>query len=322
MQLSSTMSSKKPPGNSPPGDESPNDDDGAPPEDTLGDPPMSENKRVARLEQNVKNERKKREKAERKVATEVLANKELRSDVKVLKAEHEIVLTLEKTKLAEHKARDAAALATKTEKLKAASVTTKALLGAKDFSLKESEKKRSQLEKEVERQSKQLKKAAEEIQNLRTASKDIGLHKQQVKTLQGKVDRAKNADTMRADAKMAHAMSMAELKFKGEQLSYDREIKRKENQEERIKFEYSERSKLVEFSSRVRGQAKTQEDERQATEKKRKTDAAEARLALSHAAAQENRITMQNGGQFPRPGVSLREVSILFHSIPFIVAFC
>jgi hypothetical protein len=140
MQLSSTMTSKKPPGNSPPGDESPNDDDGAAPEDTLGDPPMSENKRVARLEQNVKNERKKREKAERKVATEALANKELRSDVKVLKAEHEIVLTLEKTKLAEHKARDAAALATKTEKLKAASVTTKALLGAKDSRSKRAKK--------------------------------------------------------------------------------------------------------------------------------------------------------------------------------------
>jgi hypothetical protein len=95
MQLSSTMSSKKPPGNSPPGDESPNDDDGAPPEDTLGDPPMSENKRVARLEQNVKNERNKREKAERKVTTEALANKELRSDVKVLfKAERDIALSL------------------------------------------------------------------------------------------------------------------------------------------------------------------------------------------------------------------------------------
>jgi hypothetical protein len=56
---------------------------------------MSENKRVARLEQNVKNERKKREKAERKLATEVLASRELLSDVKVLfKAERDIALSL------------------------------------------------------------------------------------------------------------------------------------------------------------------------------------------------------------------------------------
>ncbi len=90
------MTCKKPSGNSPPaGDESPNDDDGAPPEDALGDPPMSENKRVARLDQTVKNEQKKREKAERKVAMEALANRELCSDVKVLKAEHELVHSLQ-----------------------------------------------------------------------------------------------------------------------------------------------------------------------------------------------------------------------------------
>jgi hypothetical protein len=106
----------------------------------VGDSPMSENERVAHLEQNVKNKQKKRENFERKLATEQLANKELRSDVKVLKAKHEIVLCLEKTKLAEHEARDAAALARKTEKLKAASVTTKAFLGDKDALLNDSKK--------------------------------------------------------------------------------------------------------------------------------------------------------------------------------------
>jgi hypothetical protein len=87
MQLSSTMKTKKPPGDSPPGDESPNDDDGAPPEDiwvTL----QCLKRNVWRVWKHslVMTERKKREKAERKLATEQIANRELRSDLKVLKS--------------------------------------------------------------------------------------------------------------------------------------------------------------------------------------------------------------------------------------------
>jgi hypothetical protein len=128
-------------------------------------------------------------------------------------------------------------LATKTEKLKVASVTTKALLGDKDALLKDSKTKRSQLEKELKKHGKHSKKATDEIQKLRSASKGIDLHKQQVKTLQGKVDKAKNAD-----AKMAHAMAMVELKFKREQMSFDEcEVKRKENQEEKDKVRAQQR---------------------------------------------------------------------------------
>jgi hypothetical protein len=44
---------------------------------------MSEKKRMARLEALVMTERKKREKAERKLATEETANRDLRNDLKL-----------------------------------------------------------------------------------------------------------------------------------------------------------------------------------------------------------------------------------------------
>jgi hypothetical protein len=47
---------------------------------------MSEKKRMARLEALFVTDLKKREKAERKLATEQTANRELRSDLKVLKS--------------------------------------------------------------------------------------------------------------------------------------------------------------------------------------------------------------------------------------------
>jgi hypothetical protein len=112
------MTSKKPFSNSPPGDESPNEDeesDGAPPDDTLDDrcedPTglIAENKRLEAL---VVTERRKRAKSELKLATEKIANAKLRS-------KNEAAVEQWKTKLAEHKARDAAALGMQVEKLKA-----------------------------------------------------------------------------------------------------------------------------------------------------------------------------------------------------------
>jgi len=56
-----------------------------------------------------------------------------------------------------------------------------------------------------------------------------------VKTSQGALEKAKDVDTLRADAKMAHAMAMADLKFQREQLNFDREVKRKQSQDDRVK---------------------------------------------------------------------------------------
>ena len=79
----------------------------------------AENKRFARLEALLTEERKKREKAQQKLATEQIYNRKLRGEIKVNTTEHGIALEKVKTKLAEHKARDASALGAKNEKLKA-----------------------------------------------------------------------------------------------------------------------------------------------------------------------------------------------------------
>jgi hypothetical protein len=106
------MTFKKPSGNSSSGDESPKNDDnanGAPLDDTRGDRPMAdnvENKCFGRLEALLAAERKKRAKAEQKVATEQMYNRKLRGEIKVNSIEHGIALEKVKTMLAEHKARD------------------------------------------------------------------------------------------------------------------------------------------------------------------------------------------------------------------------
>jgi hypothetical protein len=214
------MTFKKPPSNSPPGDESPNHDDqsdGAPPDKTLDDPSVSKNKDLARLEAIIVTERKKRDAAERKLLTEVIFNRELKSDLKKAnKSEHSVALKLAKTELAEHKARDAADVATKQEKLKASVATSKDLLASKDVALKASEKTRTQLTEDLEEEGKRLKKALDNIKELQAKIDECEDQSRQVKTLQTALEKANDVDTLRADAKMAHAMAMAELKLQRE----------------------------------------------------------------------------------------------------------
>jgi hypothetical protein len=312
------MTFKKPPRNSSSGDESPNDDDkadGAPPDDSRGDRPTAKNAENKRLVALLAEERKKREKAQQKLATEQINNRKLRGDIKVSSTEHQIALEKVKTQLAEHKARDRAALGAKNEKLKAERTTSKELLLNKENLLKESLKKRSQLVKELETRSKDLKKAQEanskynsERGGLTSAHHDL---KGQVKSLETALKKANNEDGARADAKMAHATQMALLKIEGERLHFEREMKRKQDQDDRVKLGFKQRSHLMQFTSNVRAQEKEKESKRKEFEKMKKTKAAEKRLTLSHAAASMNRTTMLNGGAFPRPGVSLHEVSLL-----------
>jgi hypothetical protein len=95
-------------------------------------------------------------------------NRKLRAEVKLNSTQHDIDLKLVKTKLAEHKARDAAALGSKQEKLKAERLTSKELLSSKDALLKESEKTRTQLKSELEKREKNLKKALDSVKSLRS----------------------------------------------------------------------------------------------------------------------------------------------------------
>jgi hypothetical protein len=140
------MTFKKPSGDSSSGDESPKNDDnadGAPLDDTRGDRSTAdnvENKRFGRLEALLAAERKKRAKAEQKVATEQMYNRKLRGEIKANSTEHGIALEKVKTVLAVHKARDTAAVGAKNEKLKAERLTSQELLSNKENSLKESQK--------------------------------------------------------------------------------------------------------------------------------------------------------------------------------------
>jgi DNA-binding transcriptional MerR regulator len=152
-----TMMFKKLSGDFSSGDESPNknDDnaDGASPDDTRGDRPTADkadNKGFRHLEALLATERKKRAKAE-----QLQQNKH--------STEHGIALKKVKTVLAEHKARDAAALGAKNEKLKAKRLTSKELLSNKENLLKESQKSCSQLVKALKTSSKDLKKVQESI---------------------------------------------------------------------------------------------------------------------------------------------------------------
>jgi hypothetical protein len=108
---------------------------------------------------------------------------------------------------------------------------------------------------------------------------------------------------------MAHEKEMAVLKLKGEELHFTGEMRRKQDQDDRVKLGSTQRSNLMEFTSRVRTQEKEKECKRKEMEKQKKTKAAVKRLSLSHATARMNQTTMPNGGAFPRPGVSLHEPS-------------
>jgi hypothetical protein len=105
------MTFKKPSSNSSSGDESPKNDDnadGAPLDNTRCDRPTAdniENKRFGRLEALLAAERKKRAKAEQKVATEQMYSRKLRGEIKVNSTGHGIALEKVKTMLAVHKDR-------------------------------------------------------------------------------------------------------------------------------------------------------------------------------------------------------------------------
>ena len=118
-----------------------------------------------------------------------------------------------KTKLAEQKARDGAALSSKQEKLKAERLTSKELLSSKDTLLKESEKTRTRLQSDLAKQVNSLKKATEAITNLRSTSSELQDQKQLVKSLQAALNKANNVDRSQATAKIAHEKSIAELKL-------------------------------------------------------------------------------------------------------------
>jgi hypothetical protein len=85
-------------------------------------------------------------------------------------------------------------------------------------------------------------------------------------------------------------------------------MRRKQDQDDRVKLGFTQRSNLMDFTSRVRAQEK--ECKRKEMEKQKKTKAAEKRLPLSHATARMNQTTMLIGGAlFPRPGVSLHKAN-------------
>lgn len=311
------MTFNKLPRNSSSGDESPSDDDkadGAPPGDTKGNRATAENaenKRFARLEALLTEERKKREKAQQKLATEQIYNRKLRGEIKVNTTEHGIALEKVKTKLAEHKARDASALGAKNEKLKAERATNKELLSNKDALLKDVQKTRTKLVKDLEAKSKELKKAQDASDKFNSERADHDDLKGQVKGLQVALKKATNEDFARADAKMAHQKEMANLKIRSEELAFGRDQQKKRDQDARVKRGFTQRTRLMKYTSNVRAEEKVRESKRKDNEKKKKTDDAERRLRLSHATANMNRTTMLNGGAFPRPGVSLHDVSVL-----------
>jgi hypothetical protein len=224
MCFSLTMTFKKPSSDSSSGDEwSKNDDnaDGAPLDDTRGDRPTADNaknKRFGRLEALLAAERKKRAKAEQKVATEQMHDRKLRGEIKVNSTEHGIALKKVKTVLAQHKARDdAAALGAKNEKFKAERLTSKELLSNEDNSLKESQKSCSQLVKALETSSKDLKKAQESISKHDNERGELTCNhhdlRGQVKPLETASKKTNNEDDARAPAKMAHEKEMAVLKL-------------------------------------------------------------------------------------------------------------
>jgi myosin heavy subunit len=207
-------------------------------------------------------------------------------------------------------------------------LTSKELLSNKENLLKESQKSRSQLVKALETSSKDLKKAQESISEHNNERGELTSNhhdlRGQVKSLETAFKKANNEDDARVTAKMACKKEMAVPKLKGEELHFTREMRRKQDQDDRVKLGFTQCSNLMEFTSRVRAQEKEKEWKRKEMEKQKKTKATEKRLSLSHATARMNKTTMLNGGAFPRPGVSLHEAleSVSTRQVVFIFLIC
>jgi hypothetical protein len=119
-------------------------------------------------------------------------------------------------------------------------LTTKEILSNKDTLFKESEKTRTQLKTELVKQEKALKKANDTIENLRAINDAHDDQNSLIKTLEGEIKKVK-ADvdtTSRADTRMAHQISMAAMKLEREKLLNEREVQKKQNQDDRVKLEY------------------------------------------------------------------------------------